>query len=196
MTRRRLLEGEPMPRVNLDALIKRQDFEVLGEPDDGSDLTEITLQVLQRNQLLFDALRKPDFQRETSDWDTDRIVGLIRSFIDRELIPAVILWRHHQFVFVIDGSHRLSALIAWANDDYGDGDISRKFFEYDIPSDQKRQADKTSTTTTHVLLSSCSPGEVGCGFAVSRQLKRHGSSLWLPLDFPLWRDLGNRMPRS
>jgi hypothetical protein len=33
------------------------------------------------------------------------------------LIPAIILWRSTGgYLFVIDGSHRLSALSAWVND--------------------------------------------------------------------------------
>ncbi len=58
------------------------------------------------------ALRKPDFQRETAEWDARRVVGIIRSFIKDELIPAIILWQNQELLFIIDGSHRLSALIA------------------------------------------------------------------------------------
>ena len=43
---------------------------------------------------------------------------LIESFLDGELIPAVILWQSATHIFVIDGGHRLSALLAWAHDDY------------------------------------------------------------------------------
>lgn len=45
-------------------------------------------------------------------------------------------------MFVIDGAHRLSALVAWVNDDYGDGAISRKFFGGNIPEEQLVIADK------------------------------------------------------
>jgi hypothetical protein len=45
---------------------------------------------------LYGALRKPDFQRETAEWDPKRVVGLIRTFIEGELIPAVILWQNRE----------------------------------------------------------------------------------------------------
>jgi len=37
----------------------------------------------------------------------------------------------------IDGAHRLSALIAWVNDDYGAGAISQRFFGDNISVAQK-----------------------------------------------------------
>jgi hypothetical protein len=64
-------------------------------------------------------LRKPDFQRETTQWKPAQIAMLIESFLDGELIPAVILWQSSSSIFVIDGGHRLSALLAWVHDDYG-----------------------------------------------------------------------------
>lgn len=45
-------------------------------------------------------------------------------------------------IFVIDGSHRVSSLVAWVNDDYGDGEISKTFFKDEIPNEQKRIAKK------------------------------------------------------
>jgi hypothetical protein len=45
-------------------------------------------------------------------------------------------------IFVIDGAHRLSALIAWVHDDYGDGSLSLTFFEKIAP-EQKSAADET-----------------------------------------------------
>lgn len=89
-------------------------------------------------------MRKPDFQRETNEWDESKVLSFIESFVDGDLIPAVILWRSNSgLYFVIDGSHRLSALIAWINDDYGDGDISQKYFSNDIPEEQKAIAQQT-----------------------------------------------------
>ena len=46
-------------------------------------------------------------------------------------------------VFVIDGAHRISALIAWVLDDYGDGTISKMFFDSIIPGAQNDNAEKT-----------------------------------------------------
>ncbi len=114
-------------RVNLDALIKRQDLDARtdGLPDDsGSD---IPVSELQFSKLHYKLLRKPDFQRETDDWDIENVVRFLKSFRDGALIPALIMWRAPSgFLFVIDGAHRLSALIAWVNGDYGDGTLSRE----------------------------------------------------------------------
>ena len=91
----------------------------------------------------FASLRKPDFQRETNEWDTNKVCDLIASFLDGDLIPAIILWKYaDSYTFVIDGAHRISALAAWVNDDYGDGKISRKFFDNAIPESQVIAAKK------------------------------------------------------
>lgn len=59
-------------------------------------------------------------------------------------MPAIILWRSpSNDVFVIDGSHRLSSLVAWVQDDYGDGNTSREFFAHSIPDAQIEAAEKT-----------------------------------------------------
>lgn len=129
--------------VNLDALLSREDFEVLTSNDDAPVPQTISARDLELNAFFYLALRKPDFQRETSEWDGTRVVGLIRTFIEGDLIPAVILWKHREYLFVIDGSHRLSALIAWVHDDYGDGGLSQKFFEHAIPHEQMTFAQRT-----------------------------------------------------
>ncbi|MEP6556563.1 MAG: HNH endonuclease signature motif containing protein, partial [Ferruginibacter sp.] len=47
------------------------------------------------------------------------------------------------YVFVIDGSHRLSSLYAWINDDFGDGKISKMFYDGIIPEDQIHLGEET-----------------------------------------------------
>jgi hypothetical protein len=47
------------------------------------------------------------------------------------------------YIFVIDGGHRLSALRAWMEDDFGDGPISLAFYGADISDEQKRIAKRT-----------------------------------------------------
>lgn len=69
---------------------------------------------------------------------------MIKSFVGGELIPAVILWRSQSgYLFVIDGSHRLSAIAAWVNNDYGDGKSSQSFYEGALPSEQREIAANT-----------------------------------------------------
>lgn len=131
----------PTHRVNLDALIQRQDFEagpISGTAQDEEPIFKI--EELERRRVYYGVLRKPDFQRTTNNWSPEMIVQFVKSFLDRELIPSIIIWhsKHTGKIFVIDGAHRISALIAWVNDDYGDGPISRQFFQNDIQPAQKR----------------------------------------------------------
>src|SRR5262249_7845367 len=88
-------------------------------------------------------LRKPDFQRETNHWTPDQIATLVASFLDNEVIPSLILWKSPNYIFVIDGGHRLSALRAWREDDYGDRAISGAFYKSEISEQQKRIANRT-----------------------------------------------------
>ena len=133
-----------MPKVNLDALIPREDFEVkVDQSQIASNTLTIKLTDLKSGEFFFSQVRKPDFQRETNEWSSQKIVGLIESYINGDLIPAIILWHGSGYTFVIDGSHRLSALAAWVNDDYGDKTISRSFYSGIIPDDQINIAEAT-----------------------------------------------------
>jgi hypothetical protein len=141
--------GVPMASnaVNLDALIKREDFLIEDNADQQSSaaIKDIPAASLEDDSMVYHALRKPDFQRQTSSWVPEKIVGFIRSFIDGDLIPCLILWRSpiSKNIFVIDGAHRLSALIAWVRDDYGDKELSTLFFDNVIPPEQVKIARKT-----------------------------------------------------
>ena len=53
------------------------------------------------------------------------------------------MWQSKGINFVIDGCHRVSALIAWVLDDYGDGTKSNSFFSFNVGGDQRRTAEKT-----------------------------------------------------
>src|SRR5690606_14842096 len=122
-----------MAKVFLDAIIKRADFEEMGNNVSQTDLfSELKTTDLQ-SKLIYPFLRKPDFQRETNEWDENKICDFLDCFINGDLIPSIILWRSSSgFYFIIDGAHRLSALLAWLNDDYGDGKISLDFFDGNI----------------------------------------------------------------
>jgi hypothetical protein len=132
-------------KVNLDALIKREDFEPSEVSGEAGNLDLIfKIEELARNRNYYRQLRKPDFQRTTDNWSPEMIVDFVKSFLDYELIPSIILWHSPSGdIFVIDGAHRISALIAWVNDDYGNGEISQKFFGYDIPEQQKKLDKRT-----------------------------------------------------
>lgn len=133
--------------ANLDALIRREDFEVevpkIGRAFEGGP--QLKLYELEKDNLFFKLLRKPDFQRRTAHWTPEKICGFVTSFASGDLIPSVIFWQSDAsgHIFVIDGAHRISALIAWVHDDYGDRDLSNSFFEGNIPKEQKDLAAET-----------------------------------------------------
>ncbi|MCU0550846.1 MAG: DUF262 domain-containing protein [Leptolyngbya sp. Prado105] len=133
-----------MAKVNLDALIPREDFEVEENVSSGKKKETISIEDIKADSFFFSNIRKPDFQRETNEWDSRKISEFVKSFIEGDLIPAIILWRSTGgYLFVIDGSHRLSALSAWVNDDYGDGEISKLFYDGKIPDEQLEVADES-----------------------------------------------------
>jgi hypothetical protein len=133
-----------MAKVNLDALIPREDFEVEEVINSGKKKETISIEDIKADSFFFTNLRKPDFQRETNEWDGEKVTELIRSFIAGDLIPAIILWRSTGgYLFVIDGSHRLSALAAWVNDDYGDGQASKFFYDGIVSDEQLEVARET-----------------------------------------------------
>ncbi|WP_406477499.1 HNH endonuclease family protein [Streptomyces platensis] len=138
----------PKHMVNLDALIPREDFEaasseVLTQPS--GLMANLGVTDLGPDSLMYNVLRKPDFQRETANWTPDKVAALVRSFLEGDLIPAIILWRSPKSgnIFAIDGAHRLSALTAWVHDDYGDKHRSLRFFDGVIPNEQQRAAETT-----------------------------------------------------
>lgn len=53
------------------------------------------------------------------------------------------MWERGDEIFVIDGAHRLSALIAWIRDDYGDGSASNSVFGSGLTDEQRNVAERT-----------------------------------------------------
>ena len=145
-----------MSKVNIDALIPRDDFETTGNKTTSAQIENLSVTQLRYDQFIYKLLRKPDFQRETSEWDSKKIYEFVDSFIEGDLIPSIILWRSESgAIFVIDGAHRLSALISWINDDYGDGSISQKFYDNNIPEDQIEIAQRTRKLINNKVGSFC-----------------------------------------
>lgn len=130
-------------KVNLDALIPREDLEITENTQRGKRKDTVSISDVASDGFFLLNIYKPDFQRETTEWDILKVCNFVESFLNNELIPALILWQSSGgSVFVIDGAHRLSSLIAWVNDDYGDGVISRRFFNGNIPEEQLVIAEK------------------------------------------------------
>lgn len=140
-----------MSQVNLDALIPREDLFKVEEDEPIGNSSHVRLSELRldadldpRKSYFFKTLRKADFQRETSEWRPERVVGLIKSFIKDDIIPAVILWNWKGTNYIIDGGHRLSAIVSWVVNDYGNGTLSKAYFgEVNITKEQRKNHDKT-----------------------------------------------------
>ncbi|WP_286175647.1 DUF262 domain-containing protein [Labrenzia sp. CE80] len=125
-------------------MIQRADFALQADALDNSDaIAALSVESLSKTGMVNPLLRKPDFQRETNHWSPAQVVAFLESFLDNELIPSIILWRSSSYVFVIDGGHRLSALRAWIEDDYGDRDVSIKYFSSEISGEQKKIGERT-----------------------------------------------------
>src|SRR5260221_11305793 len=131
-----------MTTVNLDSLIPREDFAVEDRASSAPRLDRIDIHHFE-SSFFSNALRKPDFQRETAHWTPEKVVDFIRTFLDGNLIPAVILWQSGPHIFVIDGAHRMGALIAWVRNDYGDGLTSLEYFGGQVPDEQRKIAART-----------------------------------------------------
>ena len=74
--------------VNLDAMIKREDFATTEiESSSFENVTTISLRDFTAGGLIGPSLRKPDFQRETNHWIPEQVVSLLECFINGDLIP-------------------------------------------------------------------------------------------------------------
>jgi 5-methylcytosine-specific restriction endonuclease McrA len=138
--------GEDMPThlVNLDALIERISFDATTAKKKRSQQPDNRLKLNELDGGFGKMIRKPDFNRETCCWKPDTIADFIKSYAEHDVIPAVICWwAPDGTIMVIDGAHRLSVLLAWIHDDYGDRDKSQKFWDYQIPSKQNKLAAAT-----------------------------------------------------
>lgn len=124
-------------------MIKRADFAQQTEDKSMQLFRSMKLSDLYPNEPTVKMLRKPDFQRETNHWTPQQVATFIHSFANGELIPSLILWKSNSLIFVIDGAHRLSALRAWIQNDYGDRDLSNTFYGNDTSNAQKKVAQQT-----------------------------------------------------
>jgi len=76
-----------MAKVNLDALIPIEDFEKVENISPGKKKETISIEDFKPDSFFFSNLRKPDFQRETNEWDEKKIAEFILSFLNGDLIP-------------------------------------------------------------------------------------------------------------
>ena len=131
--------------ANLDAFLLREDF--FAESDKSKSQQEEFLEIglTDLKDTFSGMMRKPDFQRTTAAWDARRIMQFIKSFAEGDLIPGIIFWNSPTTgnILVVDGAHRISALLAWIHDDYGDMVTSQGFLGF---QPNKEQTDAAATT--------------------------------------------------
>ncbi len=96
-----------MSQVNLDALIPREDLEIKEIKNLPAQSRDISISSLQKGHIWVEGLRKPQFQRSTWEWSPEKVYGLIKSFTDGDLIPAIILWKGEGNIFVLSLDGRL-----------------------------------------------------------------------------------------
>lgn len=77
--------------VNIDALIAREDFEAADETTNtASKISTLSVNDLKEGSGLFLAsVRKPDFQRETADWDIEKLSALLKVLLMGNLFPQL-----------------------------------------------------------------------------------------------------------
>lgn len=129
--------------VYLDHLIRRENLryqrpikagEVLGERlADRMELKEL------RNEARSRKLRKPDFQRATNAWTSEDCRSLLETVINKQIVPSLIMWQNPENLldYVLDGAHRVSVVLAWLTDDWGEKAISQSDF-YGTDEDRER----------------------------------------------------------
>lgn len=110
-------------KCNLEHLIPRGNVEASNSNivhTQSDRRSSFNLTDLEKGQFFYQQLKKPIFQRDTNQWTVERVEKLINTFLDDGLIPAIILWEDLDGdIYIIDGAHRISSLIAWVNSDYG-----------------------------------------------------------------------------
>jgi hypothetical protein len=82
-------------QVNLDALIPRADLFQITDPVI-ADSRAIRITDLKAG-LIYDLLRKPDFQRETANWSPQQVARLIETFSKDGVIGRPSLWIAEDF---------------------------------------------------------------------------------------------------
>lgn len=139
-------------KVDLDHLIRRENFrfvqpvEETGDPQDQDPKLRLNdLREPYRTRLF----RKPDFQRATAAWTPEQCVSLLESILDYQVVPSLIMWAspNNTFHYILDGGHRISVVMAWLLDDWGD---KREPNEYGSPEEEPRIKDAAAVVRSLV----------------------------------------------
>lgn len=116
------------PRVYLDHLIQRENLRFKRSEEQlshGGPAKQLSLRISDlrdSNDSRVRFLRKPDFQRASWAWTPEDCVSLLDSLVNDQVIPSLIMWYSQESTldYVLDGAHRISVVLAWLRDDWGD----------------------------------------------------------------------------
>jgi hypothetical protein len=121
--------------VYLDHLIQKDTiFRSVNWRTETSDATRrferLDFSSIMTGDRLYRLLRKPDFQRATNSWDSEKCVDFLDTVVNNLLVPHLILWASPRTrnVYILDGAHRISVLRAWMQDDWGDSGPARHYY--------------------------------------------------------------------
>lgn len=149
-------------RVYLDHLILRENLRYKRSREisaTSKESPELRMSDLFGNHLSsrVKSLRKPDFQRATSAWTPEDCVSLLESIVNEQVIPSIIMWSSPEngYDYVLDGGHRISVMLAWLNDDWGDN-LSPERFQDEEQEQKVRQAGKTVRDLVKIKIGSIS----------------------------------------
>ncbi len=142
-------------RVSLDHLIIRQSLRYK-RPDEKTDyVPQQQPPTLRVSDLIGDHtssrvgfLRKPDFQRATWAWTPQDCVSLLDSIVNEQVIPSIIMWTSPEsnLDYVLDGGHRISVVLAWLRDNWGDKELPPH-----IDEEQEREIRKAAAKVRQLI---------------------------------------------
>ncbi len=134
-------------KVYLDHLIPRDNLLYIRSeklPRDIPDEDKKSLRIrdlLPGEETRADVLRKPDFQRATWAWTPEDCVLLLDSVINLQVVPSIIMWLspdNHQYV--LDGGHRVSVVLAWIQDNWGQRLSEEEYGDEKVTKDSREAA--------------------------------------------------------
>lgn len=129
--------------IRRDNLLYRKASSAATEDEQSQYETHIQIRDLFGERPKFRRLRKPDFQRATSAWTAKDCVELLEDVLKEQVVPSVIMWLSpkDQLQYVLDGGHRISVLLAWIRDDWGDK-LTSEDYQDPILEENSKQAAK------------------------------------------------------
>jgi hypothetical protein len=139
--------AKPNLKVYLDRHIKRDNLLYRRTSEHVEDTLEqtkhLTIKDLYGEKSKARLLRKPDFQRATWAWSPEECVELLESVLNEQVVPSVIMWLSpDNFQYVLDGGHRISVLLAWIRNNWGDTLPSEEYKDPNLEHNSKLAAQR------------------------------------------------------